>query len=460
MDEKAKGIGEKKMGKGLRLYNFSVAMAIGMLVLCICLLYTTVEVSQNYDGVMQTTEEYVHWSENALKVHEASEYLTEQVRLFAQTGERAYMENYFLETYITQRRTKVLQEIEDYYDDSDTELLQELERAIYESQRLTEREYYAMKLICIGMGLSTQYIPPEIREAAFKMGDTSLSPEEQRQKGKDLLYDTEYQKAKKSIYAHLNTFVAQILEETGEKRENGILNFLGAINMQRMFIGTLVLLGVIMLLVVRKMITEPLLRFIKRIRERAMLDIVGVEELQVLAREYNELYAALAAEATDFQYRPENDPLTCVMHQDTYREIAEALQENDEPMALVIFRMDHFAALVEKYDDYTIDWMIRKAAALLAEQAELKDHVFRTDRAEFAAIFMDVDRKKQTDVEVLFQKINADALHPDDSLPAFSLSAGAAFSERGWQKALSGKAREALLQAHKRGEVEICFYEE
>lgn len=458
MGEKKRGAKEAEAGIGLRLSNFSTAMTVGMVILCICLFFTTVDVLQRYDRVMEATETYVHWSENAAKVHEASEYLTEQVRLFAQTAERDYMENYFMESYVTKRRTRVLDEIREYY--ADTQVAEELEQAIRESQKLMEREYYAMKLVCTGAGIAAQYIPPEVQEAAWQAGDDALSPQAQWDKGRALLYDAAYQEAKDSIYGHLDAFATQIVEEEGRQQQESISHFLGSVHTQRMFVGVVIVLELITLFILMQMIAKPLRQFIRRIRERAMLDIEGVEELQLLAGVYNEMYEAIAAESAEFRYQPENDPLTGVMHEGTYREIAQALEENDEPMALMIFRMDDFSALTAQYDSKTIDWMLKKAAALLNENAELKDHIFHIGREEFAAVFMDTTRAKRTRLEEIFRKINDKALESDEGLPPFSMSAGAAFSPEGWQKALSAKAREALLQAHQQGAGELSFYEE
>lgn len=456
MAEKKKGA--KDEGIRLQSYNFSVMMIIGTVILCICLFYTTVAVSQKYEGMMQATDEYIRWNENAATVHEASEYLTEEARLFVQTADRQHMENYFMEIYINQRRKLVLEEIRDYYADAETAV--ELEQAIYESGRLMEREYQAMKLVCIGAEIPEIYIPPEIAETALSAEDAALSAEEMIEKGRTLLYDKTYQEAKESIYAHLETFVAQTLAQEEQEREDSVDYFFGAIYAQRMVAGALVILSLTTLIVMLRMIAIPLQRCCSRIRERAMLDEDGVEELRELVCVYNEMYAARGAEAAVFQYQPENDPLTGVMHRGTYQEIAEALEENAEPMTFVICRVDHFAELAANHSPETLDWMLKKTAALLAERAEWKDHIFRVDRAEFAVIFMNTREDSAEELAAFFHKINERTLLSEDGLPPFSLSAGAAFSQKGWQKVLSAKAREALLQARKRGEAEIAFYED
>lgn len=449
---------EKKKDEAIRLrsYNFSVMMIIGTVILCICLFYTTVAVSQKYEEMMQATDEYIRWNENAATVHEASEYLTEEARLFVQTANRQHMENYFTEIYINQRRKLVLEEIRDYY--ADTQTAAELERAIYESGQLMEQEYYAMKLVCIGAEIPMIYIPPEIAETALQAEDAALSSEKMIEKGRALLYDAAYQEAKESIYAHLDTFVAQTLAQEAQERENSVDYFFGAIYAQRMVAGALVILSLTTLIVMLRMIAIPLRRCSSRIRERAMLDEDGVEELRELVCVYNEMYAERGAEAAKFQYQPENDPLTGVMHRGTYREIAEALTENTEPMTFVICCVDRFAELSEKHSPETLDWMLKRTAALLAEKAEWKDHIFRVDHAEFAVIFMNTKEDSAEDIAAFFHKINERTLLSEDGLPPFSLSAGAAFSQKGWQKVLSAKAREALLQARKRGEAEIAFY--
>ncbi len=446
----------KKGKKGLKMFHFNAVMSVFMVLLCVLLLYTTVVVSHRYDRMMESTEDYILWNENAAVVHEASDYLTEQVRLFAHTGDRQYMENYFMEVYVDQRRDIVLKEVHDYY--ADPETAKYLEEAVEESRRLMNQEYYAMKLICIASELPEMYIPPEIDAVELKTADAALSTEQMLQKGKMLLYDEEYRKSKEMIYEHLDHFVENVLIVMKEQQQDSADRFFDTIIHQRIFTGILILLNLITFAGILLMITIPLRHFSKRIRERTLLDVAGVQELRELAYAYNEMYDNTMVETTEFRYTPEKDPLTGVMSQTSYKEICTVLQENQEPMALALFTIDQFKWLRETYGKETCDWVMKKTAAILSMHLKEKSYLFRVAQDEFAVIFMNMTRKDTRGLEKTFEDINWMIQNPPDDLPPYTLSAGVAFSPEGWHRSLPGKAHEAQYQARRAGQKRIRFY--
>ena len=214
------------------------------------------------------------------------------------------MENYFMEAYVNQRRDRVLQEVQDYYADPATAA--HLEAAVEESRALMQQEYYAMKLVCLASGLSELYIPPEVDAVVLASEDMRLSADQMLQRAQLLLYDTQYQQAKEKIYANLNSAVENVVNIMQEKHDSSVDDFFKAVYFQRVAISILILLNVLMFMVILLMITIPLKHFRQRIRERTLLDVRGVRELQELACVYNEMYETTATNAAQFKYRPEN----------------------------------------------------------------------------------------------------------------------------------------------------------
>ena len=71
--------------------------------------------TQSFKEIVQTgleclgdVDEYIICEKSAKQLQEASDYLTEQVRLYAMTGETQYRDNYFEEVKVTRRREHAL----------------------------------------------------------------------------------------------------------------------------------------------------------------------------------------------------------------------------------------------------------------------------------------------------------------------------------------------------------------
>ena len=85
--------------------------------------------------VLQTaTEKYILCENAAKDLQDGSDYLTEQVRLYAMTGERRYLDNYFTEANETCRREHALESLQEYF--GGTSVFEALQRALNDSQEL------------------------------------------------------------------------------------------------------------------------------------------------------------------------------------------------------------------------------------------------------------------------------------------------------------------------------------
>ena len=66
------------------------------------------------------TDQYIVCENAARQLQDGSDYLTEQVRLYAMTGERNYLDQYFEEADVTKRREQALESLKKYFDKINT----------------------------------------------------------------------------------------------------------------------------------------------------------------------------------------------------------------------------------------------------------------------------------------------------------------------------------------------------
>lgn len=80
-------IEKQKTVKGIRIRTINGVMILMACVLYILVIYATIQVSLRYDELIVATNDYIACEKNAALVREGSDYLTEEVRLYAVTSE-------------------------------------------------------------------------------------------------------------------------------------------------------------------------------------------------------------------------------------------------------------------------------------------------------------------------------------------------------------------------------------
>lgn len=96
------------MKRKIRIQTVS-AWIIGItIVMAAIFVMLSVRSESEFRALQRTMDEYIICEKSAKQLQEASDYLTEQVRLYAMTGETQYRDNYFEEVKVTRRREHAL----------------------------------------------------------------------------------------------------------------------------------------------------------------------------------------------------------------------------------------------------------------------------------------------------------------------------------------------------------------
>ena len=141
--------------------------------------------------------EYMQLEKQADIVEDASDYLTEQTRMFVQTVNFQYTKLYFEEINKTRRRENAL-EILGSYSWSNTWDTQ-VQAAVSASNALIDLELYAMKLAAIAEGYSNEELPEELQRIELTAEDLKLEKEVMREKARTGVYNARYQLTKEEI---------------------------------------------------------------------------------------------------------------------------------------------------------------------------------------------------------------------------------------------------------------------
>ena len=177
----------KPTTNGVSIRKALIYMIAFILAVSVLLLITTGSVSSRYASLNVNMESYKQWQRDASSLQTGSDYLTEQVRSFVITGDRAYLDSYFEEANVTRRRDHAIESARRLM--GETEAYTSLVSAMDESVDLMNREYYAMRLAIAGYGLDAASFPQELQAVALTDRDLADSPEAQRETARLMLYD-------------------------------------------------------------------------------------------------------------------------------------------------------------------------------------------------------------------------------------------------------------------------------
>lgn len=159
-------------GHGISAKYANIVMAAITLVISALLIVATYRAMAGYSDMRAMTDHYIEWQEDASDLQVGSDILTEQVRCFAETGKRDYLDGYFEEADVTQHRDNAVRRIHEFM--GDTPAYQALVSAMSESVALMDREYYSMRLKIEACGYDLSEYPEVVRNVALSPADAAL----------------------------------------------------------------------------------------------------------------------------------------------------------------------------------------------------------------------------------------------------------------------------------------------
>ncbi|MCI8647759.1 MAG: GGDEF domain-containing protein [Firmicutes bacterium] len=444
--------------KGIRMRTLNLVLILASCVLYILVIYATVHAAMEYKAMVTDTDNYIECEKNAALVSDGSDYLTQQVQLYIVTRQPQYVERYFEEVYTTQRREKALKHMKQY--PASEAACDYLENALENSNRLMEREIYAMKLVAIAEGHDMADFPQDVRSVQLTDGDKNLSRAAMLEKATGMVFGDYYQGAKAAISGNITYFLDSIVSETRNAQHSSATDLNHILIQQRIFISALFILSIAGFLLIRLLIVKPLKLYIDRIREGKALEVTGAYEFKYLAMTYNNIYEMNSANQELLLYKTQKDPLTGLVNRESFDYLANHMDGMSNQIALLIIDIDKFESINEEYGSETGEAVLKKAARLIEKSFRTTDFPARIGRDEFAVILVDVMPGLKSVIRNKVNAMNKLLQESADGLPPVSISAGGAFSQKGFTMDLCKSAEKALDYVKDHGRCGCSFFGE
>lgn len=383
---------------------------------------------KEFSTLQQTTEQYILCENAAKQLQDGSDYLTEQVRLYAATRQTQYRSLYFEEANTTKRREKALDALKEYFDGTYT--FAALEKALECSEELMETEYYSMRLVTETSFQNPSTWPEEIRNVQLSDEDLKLSNSKKLEKANRIVCDDAYQNARTEITQNVSECMNGLITQTRNNQNRSSSIFSDLYMKLEAGILILVILLFAICVMIRRLIVKPLISYNEGVKRGEIFPVIGAEELQHLAGTYNKVYLENQETQRLIRHQAEHDALTQALNRGSFEKLLHIYETGDPPFALILIDVDIFKSVNDTYGHAVGDSILKKVTNQLKTAFRSIDYVCRIGGDEFSVIMVEMTSNLKYTIEEKINAVNAELAKAEDGLPAISLSVGVAFSDR------------------------------
>lgn len=383
---------------------------------------------REFQRLENVTEQYITCENAAKQLQDGSDYLTEQVRLYAMTGEKEYRDLYFEEADVTMRREQALDSLKLYFDK--TEAFQSLQNALTYSQNLMNTEYYSMRLIAEAQGEQKTDLPEELQKVELTEADEHLSADAKIQKGQQLVCNSNYQDARVEITSSVSDCMNSLIEKTRNSQGRASTIFSDMYLKLEIAIIVLVILILAICMMLRRLIVKPLISYNESIQKGEIFPVIGAAELQNLAETYNRVFQENEETQKLIRHQAEHDALTEALNRGSFERILKIYDSGESQFALILIDVDTFKSVNDTYGHAVGDEILKKVTRLLKSAFRSIDYVCRIGGDEFAIIMVEMTSNLKYTIEDKIKAVNEELAKAGEGIPAVSLSVGVAFADR------------------------------
>lgn len=412
----------------VHIKRFSTGSLIIAAVLAVLFICISIFGSWDLRALEETTDQYLVCEQAARQLQQGSDLLTEQVRLYAMTGEEKYMIAYFKEANVTQSREAAVAELEQYFPGESA--LDDIKTALADSRALMEREIYAMRLVAESFDMAQSAMPDAVAAVTLTAEDAVLHGEEKLERARELVSDDGYQSAKTTITDDVELCLTELLSTTRARQRHAASMFKDLYIKQELGLVLLIAFLIGNSIIVRKLIVNPLVSYNECIEQDETVPLIGAAELQSLAETYNRVFEENQETQKLIRHEAEHDALTDLLNRGSFNKALTLYSHGNVEFALILIDVDQFKTFNDTYGHAVGDEILRKVARRLEASFRSSDYIFRIGGDEFAVLMIDVSRELRRTVEEKLTALGQSLMCAEEGSPTVTLSIGVAFSGR------------------------------
>ena len=420
----------------------------------VILFFAMYRTSALYKKAYFITQEALTLTQRTGDLQNASDYLTEQIRCFSITGDRAYLDNYFEEAKVTKRREHAIDALEEY--DENSAALADLKEAMKESVSLMEVEYYAARMTVEAYGYDVTEFPEEIQNTELSDYDKNLSQEEMKDQAQQILFNETYRYKKEAISSNMKLSLSKLSSSLKEEQNEVSKELEQQMIVEHVLTWVLIILMFTIVFLTYKLIIRPLKDSVSFIRNEKDIPLYGAYEIRLFFFTYNLMYHTHIANKEQLNFEATHDELTGLYNRRGYEFLIDNVDL--ETSALLLFDLDEFKSVNDTYGHDVGDKVLLRASDAIAKSFRNEDYVCRLGGDEFVVIMVHATSDMQELIKGKIQRLNDGLKDDKEGVPAISVSVGVAFGKIGLKpEELLKNADKALYDVKNSGRKNVGF---
>ena len=415
-------------------------------------LYSGLRIYSDYKELITIEEKFTASINSSTELLRASDHLTDLMRLYVLHGGDEYLDNYLNESFVEKHREKAIETLQGLGNDESTEYLRKARDVSYD---LMNEEYQAAVLIHYAEApdtpLRTEIENWKNTNEDIVADDLLMSSEDMKEKAISLVVDENYQNKKEKIRNLVRDCEECINRDLNSKYEDFSVRLKNHLELQIIFIVSLLTVAVILCIVMQIMVLKPIKSFIRDLRNDKTIKAQCVAELVNFADVYNELYLQNQAYKDRLHFRAEHDALTGLLNRSAFDTVTHQLRNSGMSIALIMMDIDKFKDINDTYGHEVGDHALKKTADVLKSSFRGSDYVIRYGGDEFIVILTDITTAQMNVIDLKLGLIGQKLRTGDGRVSSITVSAGVAFGTDGFEEELLKTADEALYNTKNNG---------
>ena len=448
--------------EGVSLRNIHKWQIVFAVIFSCLMIFSTYRLINSFMRVKNASEENLMLQNSVHGLMDASDHLTEMVQRFTESGDRRFMEQYFIEAFATKRREQAITELKRVKNVGPA--LASLEEAMRYSVKLMDREYYAMRLVIEAKGI--REYPSVLKGVTLNSADMALSPEDKMRRATKMVLDGEYYTQKNRIRAEVNNTVQAIVSQAQKEETDALERFQKELNLARA--GVLMIIASIFFVVwltstlginpILRLGINPILRAVDQIETDSPIRETGANEFRYLAKAYNNLYFMYKKSIEHLNFKASHDELTGAYNRAGFDLLLSSLDLDST--YLMMLDVDNFKTINDTYGHETGDKVLKKLVQVLKKNFRSDDYICRLGGDEFVVFMVHSDEMQRKLIAMKLEKIDQELSNADDGVPSVSVSVGIVHGTQASDiETLLSKGDEAMYKSKERGKHTFTFYD-
>lgn len=399
-------------------------------------------INSKFEQVQTSITSFMVCEQASESIKSISSYMTERAQLYVMTHELKYAEDYIHEKFINKGRENAILRLMEVSNPNDVGY-QRLQIAMEQSESLSSLEVYAMRLAAEAAG--EQKLPRQLAEIEIRPTDYRDNSMEWQELAQQTIFGEGYLIYKTRVNGNCLTTITEIEKDVKDQiveQQKSLQRYLSLSNFLNI---ALVVVFALFFFILIMLVLRPLKSFVQSIKNKERLNVMGSSEMVYLAETYNDVH--------------EYDALTKILNRRAFSEICERSEQDGEAVAFMLVDLDDFKMVNDTYGHAKGDEVLQTVAKYLKLAFRKDDYVARIGGDEFAVIIPNFTKEYSVTAVEKIRSVN-DKLASLSGYEKISLSAGIAFSRKGYSKQLYENADRALYNVKNSGKKGVAVWDE